>query len=873
MTAKEIVLQYVDDILHGNIPSGRYIRLACEKFKEDAGEFGDYYVDWKEVENIYMLGKCLKHYSGACAGKPFLLSPWQLWCASNIFGVKRKDDQTNKYSSIFIKISRKNGKTMMSSLFMLYAAIKSDESPQCFLAANSRSQAHLAFDMIAQLVKQLDPKHKDFKVLRNEIRIKHNNGYIKVISSDASKQDGLSASAFIVDEYEEAPNNLLYENLASSQGARRNPFGMVIGSAGFDLLSADYEMLTRCKKILDGEIEDDTQFSAIYQMDDDDEPYDERNWIKCNPCLGEAVSLDFIRKRVKTAQTSPSQEVPILTKQLNIYCQNSSVWIPDMVLKEQQFNFDWEDFKKNRKDYIVFAGADMAAVSDFTALSFLFYKQSNGKFYFYTKYYLPSVCLQESPNKDLYREWQRRGYLTVTEGNVTDYDYVLNDAVKAYKDFQFIWLGYDKYNATQWVISCTEAGLPMEEFAQNMLNFNQPTRTLERLVRSGEAFIDFNPITYFCFANVELKYDWSDNCLSLDTVVPTPNGNTTIGELHVGDYVFGSDGCPTKVTNVTDIHYDRDCYKIKFHNGSEVVADKMHNWYIETPTCKTINGKKTKTNHYTYRNTEWLYKHSSKTRHTIYNQAVQYSEKTYTIDPYTLGQWLGDGNSSGSVFTCSGEDLHMYDYLKDKYELRITKDKRTRCPNTYEIYVSGGLRTELKKEGLLNNKHIPEKYFYGSANQRMALVQGLMDTDGTCNKINGQCYFLQKRENIAFGLHRLLNSLGIRNSIKLNKKGYYGVSFYTNERVFRLEREYKNQSKYTFPNNKNNYIVSIEKVDSVPTKCITVENDNHLFLITDDYLVTSNCKPVKRASDKTYKIDGCIAMLEALGEYLKYYSW
>ena len=120
---------------------------------------------------------------------------------------------------------------------------------------------------------------------------------------------------------------------------------------------------------------------------------------------------------------------------------------------------------------------------------------------------------------------------------------------------------------------------------------------------------------------------------------------------------------------------------------------------------------------------------------------------------------------------------------------------------------------------------------------------------------------------------KLLDSLGIRNSkscYTLSGGTYYTVGFYTNIPVFNLERKLRIQEKY-IPSKLKDYnnIVSIEKVDSVDVKCITVDSENHLFLITDKYLITGNCKPVKANASSSRKIDGVIDMLTALGTYLK----
>jgi phage terminase large subunit-like protein len=107
--------------------------------------------------------------------------------------------------------------------------------------------------------------------------------------------------------------------------------------------------------------------------------------------------------------------------------------------------------------------------------------------------------------------------LTVTPGNVTDYDYVTADILRLAKILNIQGVYYDSWNSTQWAIDATAQGLPLEPFGQSIGNFNKPTKELERLILSGKVVIDDNEITRFCFRNVQLKYDHNNNCKPVKT--------------------------------------------------------------------------------------------------------------------------------------------------------------------------------------------------------------------------------------------------------------------------------------------------------------------------------------------------------------------
>ena len=131
--------------------------------------------------------------------------------------------------------------------------------------------------------------------------------------------------------------------------------------------------------------------------------------------------------------------------------------------------------------------------------------------YFKTLYYLPEAALQEKRFKELYGEWRRQGEITITPGNVADYDYILNDLVKLRDKVYIQSVGYDQWNATQFTINATEKGFNMIPISQSLGNFNRPTKEMERLLLSGKAILDNNVINRHCYRNVVMKLDYNGN--------------------------------------------------------------------------------------------------------------------------------------------------------------------------------------------------------------------------------------------------------------------------------------------------------------------------------------------------------------------------
>ena len=497
--------QYAVDVVEGKVVCCENIILACKRFLSDLErndlEFREDVVD----EAISFIG-ILKHFAGKSSGKPFILEPWQQWVVANIIGFYWKGTNDRRFTSSYIEVSRKNGKTALAAALCMYFLIADGEDgAEVDLAANSKEQAKIAFSFCSNFAKQLDPSAKTLKAYRDSILLDVNDSKLKVFAADDSKLDGFNASFGLVDEYHSAKNSKVRDVIKSSMGMRQNPHLCTITTAGFDKTLPCYKLRTTAIEILNKLKEDDSMFIAIYSLDDEDDWTDENNWVKCTPNLDVTVTTKYIREQVKSAINNPSEEVGVKTKTLNLWCDTASVWLPESYIMRNSSKINLEDFR----DCECYVGVDLAATSDLTAVSYLIEK--DGTYYFKTDYYLPESALKEKADRELYKFWKQQGLLKITEGNVTDYDYITNDMIAASEILNIQSIGYDKYNATQWAIHATELGLPLEEYPQTLGNFNKPTREMERLILSGKAVIDNNEINRWCFKNVSLKSDHNGN--------------------------------------------------------------------------------------------------------------------------------------------------------------------------------------------------------------------------------------------------------------------------------------------------------------------------------------------------------------------------
>lgn len=504
-------IKYAQDIVSGNIAAGSYIVKACKRFL-DWFERPDIYFNYDVVDKKIRLISKFKLQEGP----QFELLPFQQWIFANIYGWYYTDYPDERVvSNALILTARKNGKSVLGAAIALASAIGDGvNSPEIAFIANSSKQAGMLFKYCRRLIKSIDPNEKLFHYTRNLITIPDLDGTIDVLASDTSRLDGRSDSCFIQDEAHAAKSSEIWDVLKTGQGARKNPLAVSITTAGF-LIGEEYPlyaMCSHCKDMLDKKLNDDTFFAALYQMDEDDDWKDEKNWIKANPALGHTLQMKYLREQAQTAEQQPSREVSIKTKNFNIWCQGANTWLRDEDIKACMQNVDLQKLVGHQ----CYAGVDLSAVSDLTAWSVMFPPDASrdyhpDKFIFKSLCYLPEETIETSPNRDQYKTFILSKDLIKTPGNVVDYDIILEDQLSVDQAMVVQTWAYDSYNATQWALNAQAKGMNLVPFSQSLSNFNRPTKEFERLLKQGKIIIDASLLTLWCFRNVELKFDWNDN--------------------------------------------------------------------------------------------------------------------------------------------------------------------------------------------------------------------------------------------------------------------------------------------------------------------------------------------------------------------------
>lgn len=505
-------ITYAQNVVDGKILACEYVRLSCRRFLDDLSnpelEFRP-----KKVELFIKFASLLKHIKGEFAGQKVVFEPWQLMIVASIFAIYRRDTGKRKYQASYIEVPRKSGKSFLAAVMCLFALICDGESgAEVLICANSAKQAfEVDFDTVSKLCKQLDPKGKDLRLYRDSIRVEKTASKLMVLAADSSRMDGFNCSFGLIDEYHEAKDSSVSDVIRSSMGMRKSPHLCTITTAGFNKQGPCYDLRSYGIDVLKGNKIDESLYVIIYTLDAGDDWTNERMWKKSTPNLGITNDIDSLRQIVNRARQNPSDEVETKTKHFNIWCDSSSVWIPEHILKKCLKKVDLSYFI-DKKNYLVYLGFDLASVSDLTALCFLFVDPDEEKYFFKVFYYLPRTAIEGKFNSELYKYWSSKGYLILTDSPTTDYNYIKNQILYWYEKLDIQGIYYDSWNSTQLVNDLINEGLPMKAFSQSIGHFSRGTKEYERLVLSEKVVIDDNPINRFCHDNVELKVDMNGNC-------------------------------------------------------------------------------------------------------------------------------------------------------------------------------------------------------------------------------------------------------------------------------------------------------------------------------------------------------------------------
>ena len=508
---KTIINKYMNDVLTGKIVACKWTKLACKRHINDidtAKERG-FYFDEDAAQIVVDFCGLVKHSKGELAGQYFKMEPWQMFMVWVLFGWLRTKDNTRRFRTSFLMVARKNGKSFLASAIGLYLLLADNEQgAEVYTAATKKEQANITHKEAIRMIKASPDLQKYCKIQVNNISVEATQSKFEPLGSNSDKLDGLNCHAVIADEVHAWKGRDLWEVLKSSMPSRVQPLMFCITTAGFDLTSICFELKEYAEKILEGTIKDDTFFCLVYCLDVDDEYSNLQTLQKANPNLGVSVKIDFLKECIETCKQMPSEINGFLTKHCNMFTQQQSRWLSIDDWNACPDEYDIDDLI-GRECY---AGLDLSSTTDLSALVLVF--DVDGQVVLLPWFWIPSDSAHKRMKRDRvpYVEWESKGHVTMTDGNVIDYTFIRSKIVELSKIYKIKEIAFDTYNATHLAQQLQEEDrLPMVEFNQSFKGMNEPSKEFERLVISGKINSIGNPVLKWMAGNVAVKQDTNGN--------------------------------------------------------------------------------------------------------------------------------------------------------------------------------------------------------------------------------------------------------------------------------------------------------------------------------------------------------------------------
>ncbi|NJC24790.1 terminase large subunit [Neolewinella antarctica] len=511
--------RYMTKVLDGERKAGRRERLCVERCVRLANK-EEYYFDFDEAERVIEIVGLFRHTKGTYAGEIFEMMDWQEFFLVMIFALKKVKNDLRVFRKSILCVSKKNGKTeFAAAIANIFTFFDDEEGAECYSAANKYDQAEFSWiaakKMMTYAARESEWVNQTLKVydstVRRSIINTESDSWFKPMAADAKTMDGVNPHLCIVDEYHEAKDSAIPDNMESGMVSREQPMLLITTTRGFNINGPLWRFEKSCDHILEGTVENDDILPLIFCLDDDDDWEDESLWEKANPGLGRTPTMSGLQTEFRKAQTEGAlKEISFKTKNLNIWTSVASRWVKDKDYMSGASDWKPEDVE----GLLCFGGLDLAKTRDITCAAYLFPPQAGfDRFRVLMRHYVPEENAQERSRKDLvpYLDWAEEGWITTTPGNVADYDHILAGIIADSKYFNLRGMSYDPWNAAHLATQAHESGILMSEFAQRASKFSEPIHYMLKAILKGELDHRNDPVLRWMFGNIVTYTDGNGN--------------------------------------------------------------------------------------------------------------------------------------------------------------------------------------------------------------------------------------------------------------------------------------------------------------------------------------------------------------------------
>ena len=528
------VTDYALRVWDGEIIANRLVRQACARHINDLDTAEEKGLIWKPVlaqRAINFFGECLvlpersdaeesvvvRNARQRAASHAFVLQPWQQFIVGSLFGWYTVQG-FRRFREALIEVAKGSGKTPLCAGMLLYMLVADGEDgAQCFMAAATREQAHIAFADAKRMVEASPDLASIIEPTVNNLAFLDRGAFLRAISAEKRGLDGKRVHGAMTDELHEHPTPIVVNKMRAGTKGRRNALILKPTNSGFDRSSVLWQHHEYSRKVLDGSLTNESWFAYICGLDPceacaaaghwfpneecpacDDWKTEGAHWLKANPNLGISIPWQYLRERVSQAIGMPSQVNDVLRFNFCVWTQAVTRFF-DMVKWAACHARPAESELLGIGSY---AGIDLGQSDDLSAFARV-WRLDDGRAVVKMRYWLPRAALEKYPNRP-YAEWQRANLLTITDGDVSDLDRIEREVAEACRTSSVRELAYDKRFAQQMAQHWEGMGLTCVDMPQGFA-LNEAIRRLADWVVSGVLCHGGDPILAWMASNAVVR--------------------------------------------------------------------------------------------------------------------------------------------------------------------------------------------------------------------------------------------------------------------------------------------------------------------------------------------------------------------------------
>ena len=473
----------------------------------------------------------------------YTLIGWQRQILRDLYGTVRPENGLRQYTSAFIEVAKKNGKSFLVGGMPIYNLLMEDElNPEAYGGAAAKEQAGLVFKAASQLVNANPYLLAKLKVLPSTKRIvrRDGGGFYQVIAADGELQDGIEPSLSLRDElhrWRTARAETLRDVMTKGQISRREPLDVVITTAGAEYESPLWlEEYEQAKRVLDGSLRMDSLYVAIYEPDIKRINSDDAYWmsrearVAANPSHedhGGFLKDSAITAEMQKAIANPRARSKYLRYNLNVPVKA----LEDPVVDMQRWHLcgggvdvrTWDAYDPERLAQLwnlnsgnpCWIGVDASWTTDLTAAVALFSPASSTDAWSVLPFFwLPEerLSILEKACRVPLSTWVRQGFIAATPGGAIDLRAVIERIEWMAERFPVAEIPYDRMNFRVEAMNLETKGLQCAEVAQTFLGLSAATKFLLSLISEGKIRHANNPVLNWMASCLQLQNDNKDNC-------------------------------------------------------------------------------------------------------------------------------------------------------------------------------------------------------------------------------------------------------------------------------------------------------------------------------------------------------------------------